>query len=118
MTGTAPIRFSVAWFTTYECMLCPCVDVTTGLRLTEPLLRTIVVGDGAEFVVTTKVLGDGSVWLPLANDEVTAPAGCAWRDSGAEAGVGTTVWPCPAVWAGVFLDAPTVVEKVWRVSPL
>lgn len=118
MTGTAPIRFSVAWFTTYECMLCPCVDAATGLRLMEPLLRTMVVGEGAEFVVTTKVLGEGNVWLPLANDVVTAPVGCVWRGSGAEASVGTTEWPCPAVGPGVFLGALTVVEKVWRVSPL
>lgn len=80
-------------------MCCPCVDVTTGLRLTEPLLRTMAGGDGAEFVVTTRVLGGGSVWLPLANDVVVV-VGCAWRDSGAEPGAVTTVlWPCPGFWA-------------------
>lgn len=72
-------------------MCCPCVDVTTGLRLTEPLLRTMAGGEGAEFVVTTRVLGGGSVWLPLANDVVVVVVGCAWRVSGAEPGAVTTV---------------------------
>lgn len=73
-------------------MCCPCVDVTTGFRLTEPLLRTMVGGDGAEFVVTTRVLGGGSVWLPLANDVVVVVAvvGGAWRDNGAEPGAVAT----------------------------
>lgn len=76
------------------------MEVTTGLRLTEPLLRTMAGGDGAEFVVTTRVLGGGSVWLPLAKDVVVVGAvGCAWRDSGAEPGAVTTVlWPCPVFW--------------------
>lgn len=60
------MRSSVAWLTAYECVCCPCVDVTTGFRLTEPLLR-MAGGEGAEFVVTTRVFGGGRVWLPLAN---------------------------------------------------
>lgn len=67
-------------------MCCPCVDVTTGLRLTEPLLRTMAGGDGAEFVVTTRVFGGGSVWLPLAKDVVVAAVDCVWRDNGVEPG--------------------------------
>lgn len=79
-------------------MCCPCVDVTTGLRLTEPLLRTMLGGDGAEFVVTTRVLGGGSVWLPLANDvAAVVVVGGAWRDSGVEPGAVTAVpWLCAA----------------------
>lgn len=104
MTGTAPIRSSVAWLTAYECVCCPCGEGNPGLRLTEPLLRTIVGGEGAEFVVTTKVFGGGSVWLPLANEVIAAVEGCMWRDGGAEPGAMTSAlwlcpvfgpWPCP-----------------------
>lgn len=75
------------------------MDETTGLRLIEPLLRTMAGGDGAEFVVTTRVLGGGSVWLPFANAAVDGAAGCVWRDNGAELGAVTAMlWPCPAFW--------------------
>lgn len=69
-------------------MCCPCADVTTGLRLTVPLLRTMLGGEGAEFVVTTRVFGGGRVWLPLAND-VVAVVGGGWRESGVEPGAVT-----------------------------
>ncbi|MEQ2220900.1 hypothetical protein ILYODFUR_010313 [Ilyodon furcidens] len=99
MTGTAPILSSVAWLTAYECVWCPCEDVTTGLRLTVPLLRTMAVGDGAEFVVTTRVLGGESMWPPFANDVVVVVAivGGGWRVSGVEPGaVAAVSRPCVA----------------------
>lgn len=70
MTGTAPMRSSVAWLTAYECVCCcPWVAVgivaTVGRRLKEPLLRVMTGGEGAELVVTTRVLGGGRVWVPL-----------------------------------------------------
>lgn len=58
-----------------------------------PLLRTLAGGDGAEFVVTTRVLGGESMWPPFANDVVVvvAVAGGGWRDRGVEPGAVTAV---------------------------
>lgn len=65
-----------------------------------PLLRTMLGGEGAEFVVTTRVFGGGRVWLPLAND-VVAVVGGGWRESRVEPGAVTAApWPCAAFWPG------------------
>lgn len=62
MTGTAPIRSSVAWLTVYECVCCG-----RGFLLTEPLLLDTTCGGDPLLAVTTRVLcGAGARWFPFA----------------------------------------------------
>lgn len=77
ITGTAPIRSSVAWLTVWACVCC-----SLGFLLTEPLLLGMTCGDEPLLAVTTRVLcGAGSRWVPLAQmDGMLALPECREKD--------------------------------------